>query len=130
MASEITLTLPEHLIKSAQRMGAITHRDTAEVLSDSLEMMWLTLDDIPGMTQPPVADLPDREVLKLAEMKMESAQNKRLRHLQEKGKQSGLTEAERYELLTLLHIYQIGQLRKSEALVEAVRRGLRPPLSG
>ncbi|NKQ36356.1 MAG: hypothetical protein HF973_12155 [Chloroflexi bacterium] len=130
MASEITLTLPEHLIKSAQRMGTITHRDTAEVLSDSLEMMWLTLDDVPGTTQPPVADLPDQEVLELADMKMASAQNERLHYLQEKGKESSLTEAERYELLTLLHIYQIGQLRKSEALAEAVRRGLRPPLAG
>ncbi len=130
MASEITLTLPEHLIKSAQRMGAVTHRDTAEVLSDSLEMMWSTLDDVPGMTQPPVAELPDQEVLELAEMKMESVQNERLHHLQKKGKQTGLTEAERYELLTLLHIYQIGQLRKSEALAEAVRRGLRPSFAG
>lgn len=130
MASEITLTLPEHLIKSAQRMGTITHRDTAEVLSDSLEMMWLTLEGIPDATQPPVANLPDQEVLELADMKMERTQNERLHYLQEKGKESNLTDAERFELLTLLHIYQIGQLRKSEALVEAARRGLRSPLSG
>jgi hypothetical protein len=39
-----------------------------------------------------------------------------------------LSVAERYELLALLQIYQLGQLRKSGALAEAVQRGLRTPL--
>jgi len=39
-----------------------------------------------------------------------------------------LSVAERYELLALLQIYQLGQLRKSEALAETVQRGLRTPL--
>jgi hypothetical protein len=60
---------------------------------------------------------------------MDAVQNQRLGELQRRGKTIGLTEAERYELLVLLHIYQIGQLRKSEALAEAVQRGLRSPLS-
>jgi hypothetical protein len=45
------------------------------------------------------------------------------------GKASGLTEAQRVELLALLHLYQVGQLRKSEGLAEAVRRAWRAPLS-
>jgi len=93
-------------------------------------MMWLTLENMPGSMQPLAANLLDQEVLELANMKMESTQNERLHYLQKKGKESNLTDAERYELLTLLHIYQIGQLRKSEALAEAVRRGLRSPLAG
>jgi hypothetical protein len=48
--------------------------------------------------------------------------------LQTKGKATGLSVAERYELLALLQIYHLGQLRKSEAVAEAVRRGLRMPL--
>ena len=52
-----------------------------------------------------------------------------LAKLQTKGKTTGLSEAERYELLALLQIYQLGQLRKSEALAEAVKRGLQEPLS-
>ena len=59
---------------------------------------------------------------------MDDVQNQRLGDLQAKGKATGLTEAERYELLALLQIYQLGQLRKSEALAEAVLRGLRSPL--
>jgi uncharacterized protein YnzC (UPF0291/DUF896 family) len=60
---------------------------------------------------------------------MDEVQNQRLGELQAKGKTTALTESERYELLALLHIYQLGQLRKSEALAEAVRRGLREPLA-
>jgi hypothetical protein len=60
---------------------------------------------------------------------MDASQNERLGTLQAKGKIEGLTEAERVELLALLHIYQTGQLRKSEGLAEAVRRGLRDPLT-
>ncbi len=43
---------------------------------------------------------------------------------------TGLTEAESYELLAMLQIYQLGQLRKSEGLAEAVRRKLKTPLPG
>ena len=79
---------------------------------------------------PPVSDLSDQEVLELADLKMEVAQNRRLGDLQAKGKTSELHFAERYELFGLLQVYQIGQLRKSEGLAEAVRRGLRKPLAG
>ncbi len=41
----------------------------------------------------------------------------------------GLTPTEHFELLVLIHLYQIGMLRKSEGLAEAVRRGLRKPLA-
>ena len=42
--------------------------------------------------------------------------------LQVKGNEVGLSSDERYELMALLHIYQLGQLRKAEALAELVYR--------
>jgi hypothetical protein len=75
-----------------------------------------------------ISHVSDQELLELANLKMDAAQNQRLGELQAKGKNTGLTEAERYELLVLMSIYQIGQLRKSEGLAEAVRRGIRTPL--
>ncbi len=93
-------------------------------------MMWLTVDELPSISQQtPIADLTDDEVLALSEAKMDKIQNQRLGDLQTNGKVTRLTEAERYELLALLHIYQFGQLRKSEALAEAVKRSLCKPLS-
>ena len=66
--------------------------------------------------------------VQLADSKMDVMQNQRLGALQTTGKATGLSVAERYELLALLQIYQLGQLRQAAALAEAVRRGLRPPL--
>jgi hypothetical protein len=130
MAVEVTLTLPENLVAHAKRLGDATQRDVAVILADALEMLlptWESLSE--GSTPPTVSSLSDAEVLALADAKMDAVQNQRLGELQQRGKAIGLTEAERYELLALLQIYQLGQLRKSEALAEAVRRDLRPPLS-
>lgn len=112
-------------MEHAKRLGAATHRDVSAVLIDTLEMLWLTVEGFPNPDLcPPVLELSDDEVLALANSKMDEVQNQRLGDLQAKGKATGLTEAERYELLALLQIYQLGQLRKSEALAEAVLRGL------
>jgi hypothetical protein len=126
MAVEITLRLPERLVEHARRFGQATQREVDEVLADTLEMMWAATDVMPDW-EPPVSTLSDNEVLALADSKMDVAQNERLGQLQAQGKVRGLSETERAELLELLHLYQTGQLRKSEALAEAVRRGLRQP---
>jgi hypothetical protein len=126
--TEVTLNLPEPLIAHAQKLGLATQRNLDSVLTDTLAMLWLTLEEIPGTSEPPVSELSDNAVLELADAKMNEAQNQRLGDLQAKGKTAGLTDAERYELLALLQIYQLGQLRKSEALAEAIYRKLRDPL--
>ena len=128
--THLTLNLPDNLVEHAKYFGRVTHRDAATVLSDTLEMMWPAWEDLQSSDIfKPVTNLSDTEVLELADLKMEQAQNDRLGKLQSKGKTSGLTPAEQFELMTLMHIYQIGQLRKSEGLAEAVRRGLRQPLA-
>lgn len=125
MSIQVTLSLPEQIVEHAERFGQATQRHLEAVLTEALEMMWPTLaeEDL----SPRVSQLEDAEVLTLADSKMDAAQNQRLGELQERGKDLGLTLAERYELMALLQIYQMGQLRKSEALAEAVRRGLREP---
>ena len=127
MSVEVTLHLPEHLVEHAKRFGEATQRDVGQVLVDTLEMLWATTGQGPAL-EPPISTLTDADVLALADAKMDPVQNDRLAELQTRGKADGLTEAERVELLSLLHLYQVGQLRKSEGLAEAVRRGLRPPL--
>ncbi|MCH8293386.1 MAG: hypothetical protein O7E52_17350 [Candidatus Poribacteria bacterium] len=128
MAIEVTLSLPENLIEHAKCFGGATHRDVSVVLADALEMMFPTLGSLPAHNQPPVKTLSDADVLTFADLKMDAVQNERLGELQQTGKTRELTTDERYELMALLQIYQLGQLRKSEALAESVRRGLRKPL--
>jgi hypothetical protein len=126
MAVKVTLTLPENLVEHAKRLGDATQRDVAAILADALEMLLPTLENLPESSPyPTLSSLSDAEVLTLANSKMDAVQNQRLGELQQRGKTTGLTEAERYELLALLQIYQLGQLRKSEALAEVVQRGLR-----
>jgi|SRR5919199_132252 hypothetical protein len=130
MAVEVTLTLPENLVEYARRLGDATQRDVAAILADALEMLLPTWENLSENSSiPSVSSLSDAEVLALADSKMDAVQNQRLGELQQRGKTIGLTEAERYELLALLQIYQLGQLRKSEALAEAVQRDLRSSLS-
>jgi hypothetical protein len=130
MAVEVTLTLPENLVEYAKRLGDATQRDVAAILAEALEMLLPTWENLSeNSSYPSVSSLSNADVLALANSKMDAVQNQRLGELQQRGKTTGLTEAERYELLALLQIYQLGQLRKSEALAEAVQRGLRSPLS-
>ncbi len=148
MTVEVTIALPESVVEQAKWLGNATLRDVdvrravrsrsvraahvvrpeyieAEVIADTLSMLWSALEGQPDSSfYPPVSSLSDAEVLKLADAKMDAVQNDRLGELQARGKATGLTEAEQMELLALMQIYQIGQLRKSEALAEAVQRGL------
>ena len=125
MTLAVTLNLPETMVEHAQRLGQITHRKVDAVLVDALELMWPMLADLPDTTLfPAVSMLSDEAVLELADSKMDLTQNERLCYLQAKGKTFNLTLAERYELLALLQIYQLGQLRKSEGMAEAVQRRL------
>ncbi|MCC5618554.1 hypothetical protein LC605_26395 [Nostoc sp. CHAB 5836] len=130
MDISITINLPEKLVESAQRLGEATARELSDVLVDILEIVLPTFDSLSDMSiDSEVCHVSDQEVLELANLKMDASQNQRLGELQAKGKNTGLTEPERYELLVLMSIYQIGQLRKSEGLAEAVRRGIKTPLS-
>ncbi|MFM7909350.1 MAG: hypothetical protein ACKPA9_30670 [Microcystis sp.] len=127
--TQITINLPVSLLESAQCLGKATERELSEVLIDTLEIVLPTFNNLSAVgNHLEVSHLLDSEVIELADSKMDAVQNQRLGELQAKGKNTGLTEAEGYELLVLISIYQMGQLRKSIALAEAVKRGLREPL--
>ena len=130
MTIPIIINLPESLAASVQRLGEATAREISDVLLDTLEIVLPTLDNLSEMSiNSNIADISDEEVLELANLKMDVVQNQRLGELQAKGKNTGLTAGERYELLILMSLYQMGQLRKSEGLAEAVKRGIKTPLS-
>lgn len=129
MAMEIKLNLSDSLLESAKHLGEATQEDVSTILLNILEVLLPTLETlVDNNFYPVVANLSDSQVIALADAKMDRISHQRLRELQEKGKITELTQTERDELLTLISIYQLGQLRKSEALVEAVKRGLLSPL--
>jgi hypothetical protein len=124
--TQITINLPNSLVESAQCLGKATARELSEVLIDTLKIILPTFNNLSVIgNHTEVCNLLDSEVIELANLKMDEVQNERLGELQAKGKDIGLTEAEGYELSVLISIYQMGQLRKSIALAEAVKRGLK-----
>jgi hypothetical protein len=106
----ITLEIPDELMPQIMQLG------------DRFPE-WLMLNLPNSNLYPPVTNLSDDEVRDLAQLKLSPTQNDRLGELQAKGKTSDLAEMERYELLALLQIYKLGQLRKSEAIAESTKRG-------
>ena len=129
MSVEIKLNLPDNLVKSVKHLGEVTKEDMSTVLLNILEVLLPTLEILADNNFYPIGtNLADTQVVALADAKMDRVSHQRLRELQQKGKTTELFPAEQDELLTLISIYQLGQLRKSAALAEAVKRGLLSPL--
>ena len=80
--------------------------------------------DATGAPIRPVHELADAEVLRLATMQMPPWQSRRFHELLEHQREGQLTAEEQVELAHLLRLHDSALLLKSEAMVEAVRRGL------
>jgi hypothetical protein len=80
--------------------------------------------DATGTPIRPLPELADAEVLRLATMHMPSWQSRRFDELLEHQREGQLTPEEQGELAHLLRLHDGALLLKSEAMVEAVRRGL------
>ena len=128
MSTQITITLPDDIYQRAELFARLANRDIASVLADTIQL------SIPSVSLnildlPPVADLPDEQVLALTELQMEPEQDARLSALLDRQQANLITENERLELQALMQLYQEGLLRKATALSEAVKRGLLEPLN-
>jgi hypothetical protein len=77
----------------------------------------------------PFDELSDNEVLAAVDLRMDEAQGRRLGRLLDRQQAGKLRGAERDELAALMQVYHECLVRKAQALGEAVRRGLREPLT-
>jgi predicted transcriptional regulator len=125
MTTKVTVTLPDEIYKRVERMAELVGRDASEVIVQKLS------DDLPPipseMDARPVAALSDEEVLAAADSMMDRTMNARMSELLQKQQAAPLDETEQVVQDKLMEIYSSGQLRKAEAWVEAVKRGLRQP---
>jgi len=127
MSTQVTLTLPDRLYEYASYWATITQRDLSEMLTEALAIVLTPVYTTPRLERP-VSSLSDEDVIALSKAQMRPAQGRRLSELLEKQREGLLTESEGPELLALMQIYNQLWIRQSEALTEAVRRGLRKPL--
>ena len=128
MSTQVVLTLSDDLYERAKQWAALTRRDVGQTLTDALEIVLTPLPELPA-GEPPVTAMSDAEVMALAQAQMVAPQGKRLDQLLAKQREDELTAPEQSELLALMQEYHRRWIRQSEALAEAVRRGLREPLA-
>ena len=75
-----------------------------------------------------ISSLSDDEVLALTDLQMDPGQSAELSELLALNGEGKLDASGRVRLDGLMEIYRAGMVRKSQALGEAVARGLKPPL--
>jgi hypothetical protein len=126
MSTQVVLTLSDDLDERAKQWAALTRRDVPQTLTDALEIVLIPLLEPPA-GEPPVTAMSDGEVMALARVRMVAPQGKRLDYLLAKQREDELTAPEQSELLALMQEYHRRSIRQSEALAEAVRRGLWEP---
>jgi hypothetical protein len=124
---EVTLSIPDDVYQQAARLSAATRFNISNILSEALSFTLPTMGEAMSAAEP-VSQLDDAAVKALAESQMPADKDERLSDLLYKQREGQLTVEEAAELLSLMLTYYSGWWRKTEALVEAVKRGLRPPL--
>lgn len=123
---QVTITVPDATYRRAEHLARASRRGVADVLADSIALSLAPLGIVREET--PISELSDGEVLALSELQLSAEQDRRLSVLLERQQADTLQPGERGELAVLMGLYQTGLVRKAEALMEAVTRGLREPL--
>ena len=126
MSSQVTVTLPDGVLKRAETLAERAGRPVADLLAETIELSLRPLGT-PTDDEPALADWPDADVLAATEVELSSAEDARLSELLDSEQAGVLANGERAELVALVERYQTLLLRKAQALREAVRRGLREP---
>ena len=124
MSTQVVLDLPENAFRSAVLLARGSQQSVQGVLTETVTQALTGWD----LWERSAATMTDQELLQVSDSQMDPAQSSRFGLLLDKQQAGTLAPEERPELWTLTRIYQLGQLRKAEALAEAVKRGLRPPV--
>jgi hypothetical protein len=126
--AQIVVDLPEHVLSRATRLAELTNRSLSAILVDTLDLSLPALAPLETMDMS-WGELPNEVIEQLANLELDAGDDRRLSQLLYQQQAGELSEIERMELARLMQIYQVGLLRKSQALAEAVKRGLQPPLA-
>jgi hypothetical protein len=120
---EVTLQLPDRVYRQAERWASITNQQLDAALTEAIEVA-LTSVHAELEEEITVASLSDSEVIALSRVQLPAESGRRLSQLSAGHAEGTLQPDEQQELLSLSGLYQRLWLRQSEALAEAVRRGL------
>lgn len=126
MSTQLILNLPDDTYERVAQFAAYAKRDVSEVIAAALASSLPSLDAIAQLRN--ITKLSDSEILQLTELRLAPEIDLHLSELLDRKQAGELTELEQAELAALMRMYEMGLLRQSQALAEAVKRGLIPPL--
>lgn len=119
MSQQITIQVSEQVVRQAAQVAAQTERSVEEVLASWLEAV---------VTELPVEELSDAELLALTELRFTDEQQAALSDLLAQNREGALDAGGQRRLDELMRLYEHGLLRKSQALRIAAQRGIIAPL--
>lgn len=118
---EISVKLPNNLYQDISHLAEAKKKSVATIIQHAVRKA--VAEDAQALERP-LADCSDDEILAVANLKMPGEQADRQSELLYKNQAGTITPLERNELEGLTMIYQLGNLRKSQGIAEAVLRGL------
>jgi hypothetical protein len=118
----INITLPDMIVARIQKLADASEQDFEDIL---LRMTRLSTQLLPELDTAEIPAMDDEQVLALVSSRMDIYQEVWLQDLLEKNGEGELTSEEKIDLHVLLGIYDAGNLRKAQAIAEAVKRGLK-----
>jgi len=126
MTTEVTIALPNDVYHRAEWLAKRTGRTVADVVAQAADLSLRPFGPS-AEPDPPPSEWSDETVLAAANAMMPEAEDRRFSELLQRQQEGPLSAAEESELRVVLERYQIGMLRKAQALREAVERGLLDP---
>jgi predicted DNA-binding protein len=128
MSEQITLTLPDGVLRRAEGVALRLGRPVADVLAETIEV---ALQPLGPAAESEAAALAwsDGQVLAAADAQLAPDDDRRLSELLDRQQSGRLASGEGPQLAALMERYQDGLLRKAQGVREAVRRGLKRPPS-
>ncbi len=121
--TQIVIDLTAQEYQRLKRLAEYSQVSVATLLKDAAQHYFPTV----LAAIPDVSALSDPDVLRLAHATMDERALERWRALRDASVSRALNESERTELRELQEMFWIGQFAKTEALIEAARRGLLEP---
>lgn len=118
---EVTINLPDRIFANLSSVAEKSHRRIDEVIVEKIECEF-SIDAEELVRQ--IALCSDKEILKIAELKMLPKQDNRLSFLLQKQGAQDLTASEQKELWELMELSRVTTLKKAFALREVSRRSL------
>ena len=113
------MNLPDNIYRNFAALAKKTRRQISEVIVEKIQSDYhheKPFDDL--------AEWSDEDVLALANLKLPKAQADRMSKLSDRQQRGTIKNDEKRELEVYTEVYQIGNLRKAQGCLEAVKRGL------